>query len=68
MIKARDSAFAEWNNRQRKVRAFETRVRLPGKELDSLKRCESTNCDVEVMTCKVADAQGNNTDIVTGSH
>lgn len=39
---------------------------LLGAELDSLKRRESTNYDLEVMTRKVADAQGDITDIVTG--
>lgn len=39
---------------------------LFGDELDLLKRRESTHCDLEVTTRKVADARGDTTNIVIG--
>lgn len=68
MIKARISAFAKSNNRQRKLKALKERVHLLGDELDSLKRRESTNRDLEVTTRKVADAQSDITIKVAGLH
>lgn len=41
-------------------------MRMPGDELDFLKRRKSTNCDLKVMTIKKADAEGDITDMVTG--
>lgn len=43
MMKARDSAVAGSNSRQREVRAFGARLSMPDDELDSLKRRESRN-------------------------
>lgn len=43
-------------------------MRLLSDELDLLKRRESTNCYMELMTRKVADAQGGIFSMVTGSH
>lgn len=35
---------------------------------DSIKPCGSRSCDTEVMTCKMADAKGDNTDPALGVH
>lgn len=43
-------------------------MRLLGVEWDLLTRRVSTNCDLEVTTRKVASAQGDTTDTVTGLH
>lgn len=43
-------------------------MRILGNELDFLKRRESPNCELEVMTRIVADAKSNITDTVTWLH
>lgn len=48
------------------VRALEKRVQMLCGELDSLKRRKSTNCNLEVIAPKVADALGDITNLVTG--
>lgn len=67
-MKARCSAIADSDSLYTEVRALEARVRMLSDELDSLKSCESTGCDLEVMPHKVADAQNNTTDLVTSLH
>lgn len=66
--KPRDSAIAESSNRQREEKALDARWLLLGDKTVLLKRRESKNCDLETMTRKVADAQGETTDMVTGLH
>lgn len=44
------------------------RVLLLGGKLDLQRRSESTKYDLEVITRKVEDTQGDNTDMVTGLH
>lgn len=68
MTKTRDAAAAELNKRQRRLRAVEACVRPLGDQLDTLKRRESTHCDIEVKTLKVTDAQGSIINIVTSLH
>lgn len=43
-------------------------MRLLGDQVDLLKRCKLVNCESEVMTCEMADAQGDTTDMVTVLH
>lgn len=66
MIEKRVSAAATSCSRQREVNALEVRVLMLGNDSDPLKRQESTNCDLEAMTCQVSDAQGKTTNMVTG--
>lgn len=68
IVKARDSAVAKSGSRQKEVKALEARVRMLGGEMDSLKRRESANSDLEVMTRKIVNAQGDITNVVTGLH
>lgn len=59
-----DSVADESGNREREVKAFKPRVRMFGNEMDSLERLETSSCDLEMMTLKVADAQGDITNRV----
>lgn len=68
MIKTRDSAIAELSSLQRKVKTLKASVHLLPDELGSLKRCESTHGNLEVMSRKLASAQSDITDMVTGVH
>lgn len=68
MAKARDSAIANLNSRRREVEALKARVRMRGDEIDSLKRSESTNCNMEVTTRKVVNTQADVTNLVMGLH
>lgn len=63
-----DATVAKSNNRRKEVRALEARLHILGAKLNLLKRCESPNCDMEVITRKVADTQDNITNMVTGLH
>lgn len=65
--KACDMAVLGFDGRLREVRDLEARVRMLCGELDSLKRHNSTSCDLEVSTRIIADAQGNITNLITGS-
>lgn len=66
--KARDAAVSGSDDRLRDVRALEARVRMLCAEQDLLKRRGLTNCDLEVITCRVTDAQGDTTNLETGPH
>lgn len=56
MKKARDAAVLDLDGRLKEAQALTARVRRLCDELNSSKRCESTNCDPESTTHKVADA------------
>lgn len=57
--KARKATVSDLDDWWREVRAFEAHMRVLCFELVLLKRRESTNCDPEFITHKVADAQCN---------
>lgn len=67
-VMARDLAVAKQSNRHREVKALEAPELMLGVEMDLLERREATNSDLEVKACNVADAQGDNSDMVTGLH
>lgn len=52
----RDAAVTESCSMYREVKTLEARVRILCDTLHSLKRRESTNCNLKVITCKVVDA------------
>lgn len=66
MEKARDAAVLRFDDCLSKVEALEPRVYILRVELGLLKRLESTNCNLKVCTCKVADAQGGTGSLVGG--
>lgn len=68
MKRARESAPAKSSSQQREEKALEARGCLLGRKLDLLRRLESLNCGLEMMTRKVADTQGYITNMVTGLH
>lgn len=68
MIKARDAPLLISDGRLRKVRALDALVCMLRDILDLRQRCESTNCSLEVITRKVADAQGDITNPATRLH
>lgn len=65
---AGDPAISGSDGRLRKVGALEALVRMLCDELGSHKYFESTNCDVEVITHKVAEAQEDTINLVTRLH
>lgn len=66
MTKRSDAADVKLNHQKIVVRVLEAHVHLRGDMLEPHKRFESTNCVIEVMTRKVADAQCNISVVVTG--
>lgn len=66
--KARDVAILVFDDRLEDGKAPEARVCMLCGKLDSPKRRNATNCDLEFTICKVADAQGDITDLVMGLH
>lgn len=66
--KASVAAVSRFDDWLREERALEARVHKLCDKLNLLKRRESTNCDLEVTTRKVADTQGDTTNMVTGLH
>lgn len=65
MGSARDVAELGRDEVPTKVSTLGARVRLLCDELDSLNRCELTKCDLKVISCRVADAQGDFTNLAT---
>lgn len=66
--KASDAAVLESDIRLREVRALDARVRMFCDKLYSLKRCKSANCDLELITLNVVDAQSDITNLATMLH
>lgn len=66
--KALDVAVPNFDGWMREVRPPEVRVRMLCDELGSLKRRESMICNLEANTCKVAEAQGDTVNLITGLH
>lgn len=56
------------DDRYRQARAFQVHVRILCDKLILLKRRESTKCSMVVTTRKVADAQGDTTNLIMGLH
>lgn len=50
------------------MRALGAHVRMLGDKLESVKRRELPNCDLDMVARKVADAQGDTTNLASGLH
>lgn len=68
MEKARVAAVSELDEWLRKVRTLAALVQLMCDELGTSKRCKLTNCDPEVATRKVVNAQSDITILITELH
>lgn len=66
MKRACNAAVSGSVNLLREMMALEERLLMLRDELDSLNLCESTNCDVKVVSCKVGVGPGDATNLVTG--
>lgn len=66
--KARDAGESSSGGLFRKVSALEARVRMLRHELNSLKRRDSASYILILNICKVADAQGNITNLLIRLH
>lgn len=65
MEKARDTGVPDLDGPSREVRALKAHVRMMLDKLYSLKRRESRDCRPKATTRKVADAQGEITNLFT---
>lgn len=68
MVEARDPVAVNLSSRQIEVETLGACVRLLSDELDSLKRHEFTDCNIEVMPLKLADDRGEITSLISCLH